>query len=148
MYNPLTYAFWVINMGNVSFSTQNHCFPWVLASWLSSIHLLEMNFFLLSTPTCHTSKVAFLNVDYRYELHFWSYLKAKYWIKAQKLAKSDNIVQIITFCMFFSFYSKFCLVKTKNEVQICNLHSKMPLLMCDKWGYSTKKYSSPETLLH
>ena len=41
--------------------------------------------------------------------------------------------------MFFSFYSKFCLVKSKNEVHICNLHSKTQLLMYDKWGYSTNK---------
>ena len=68
--------------------------------------------------------------------------KAKYWIKAQKLAKSDNIEQMLTFCMFFSFYSKFCLVKSKNEVHICNLHSKTQLLMYDKWGKSTKKIIS------
>ena len=34
--------------------------------------------------------------------------------------------------MFFSFYSKFCLGRTKNEVHICNLHSKIQLLMYDK----------------
>ena len=50
----------------------------------------------------------------------------------------------MTFCMFFSFYSIFCLGRTKNEVHICNLHSETQLLMYDRWGYSTKKNSSPE----
>ena len=46
--------------------------------------------------------------------------------------------------MFFSFYSIFCLGSTKNEVHICNLHAKTQLLMYDKGGLSTKKFSSPE----
>ena len=54
----------------VFFSQKIWHFPSVLVSWLFSINLLEMKYFLLSTHTCHTSKVAFLNVDYRYELHF------------------------------------------------------------------------------
>ena len=67
-----------------------------------------------------------------------------YWVKAQKLAIFDIIAQTITFCMFSSFYSIFCLGSTKNEVHICNLHAKMQLLMYDKGGLSTKKFSSPE----
>ena len=50
------------------------CFHPVLASWLSSIHLLEMTIFLLTTPPCHTSKVASWHVDWGYEPHFWSSL--------------------------------------------------------------------------
>ena len=46
--------------------------------------------------------------------------------------------------MFFSFYSIFCLGSTKNEVHICNLHAKTQLLMYDKGGLSTKKFSTPE----
>ena len=46
--------------------------------------------------------------------------------------------------MFFSFYSIFCLGSTKNEGHICNLHAKTQLLMYDKGGLSTKKFSSPE----
>ena len=45
------------------------------------------------------------------------------------------------FCMFFSFYSKFCIGRTKNEVHICNLHSKTQLLMYDKGNeVLNKKY--------
>ena len=50
------------------------CFHPVLASWLSSIHLLEMKFFLRWTPPCHASKVVSWHVDWGYEPHFWSYL--------------------------------------------------------------------------
>ena len=50
------------------------CFHPVLASWLSSIHLLEMIIFLLTTPLCHTSKVASWHVDWGYEPNIWSYL--------------------------------------------------------------------------
>ena len=65
-------------------------------------------------------------------------------LKTQKQAKLDIIAQTITFCMFLSFYSIFCLGSTKNEVHICNLHAKMQLLMYDKGGLSTKKFSTPE----
>ena len=46
--------------------------------------------------------------------------------------------------MFFSFYSIFCLGSTKNEGHICNLHAKTQLLMYDKGGLLTKKFSTPE----
>ena len=46
--------------------------------------------------------------------------------------------------MFLSFYSIFCLGSTKNEGHICNLHAKTQLLMYDKGGLLTKKFSTPE----
>ena len=52
MNTPESCSFWVTDTGNISFSTQIHCFHQVLASWLSSISLLEMKIFLLTTPLC------------------------------------------------------------------------------------------------
>ena len=43
----------------------------------------------------------------------------------------------MTFCMFFSYYSKFC-CRTKKEVHICNLLSKTQLLMFDKGEGGTR----------
>ena len=71
LYNLLTYAFWVTDMGNISFYTQIYCLSWDLASWLSSIHLLGMKFFLLRTPLSYIiSCVMECRVECRYELHF------------------------------------------------------------------------------
>ena len=50
----------------------------------------------------------------------------------------------VKFRQFLGFYSIFCLGMTKNEVHICNLHAKTQLLMYDKGGLSTKKFSTPE----
>ena len=88
MNTPESCSFWVTDTGNISFSTQIHCFHQVLASWLSSISLLELKIFLLTTPPCHTSKVASWHVDCRYELHFWYYLSkilSKSWKTCEKL---------------------------------------------------------------
>ena len=88
MNTPESCSFWVTDTGNISFSTQIHCFHQVLASWLSSISLLELKIFLLTTPPCHTSKVASWHVDCRYELHFWYYLSkilSKSWKTCKKL---------------------------------------------------------------
>ena len=63
--------------------------------------------------------------------------------KLKNMQKVD-LYNIVRFCKFLGFYSRFCLGRTKHEVHICNLHSKTQLLMCDKCGYSTKKYSSPD----
>ena len=131
-------SFWVTDTGNINFSTQIHCFHQVLASWLSSriLHLPsgDENIFV-DYPPCHTSKVVLTC-----RLQIWtSFLILKYGIKAQKLAKFDNIAETMTFCMFFSFYSIFCLGRTKNEFHICNLHAKTQLLMYDKGGVVNKK---------
>ena len=88
MNTPESCSFWVTDTGNISFSTQIHCFHQVLASWLSSISLLELKIFLLTTPPCHTSKVASWHVDCRYDLHFWCYLGkilSKSWKTCKKL---------------------------------------------------------------
>ena len=70
--------------------------------------------------------------------------QAKYWVKAEKHAKSYGLSNNVKFRQFLGFYSIFCLGRTKNEVHICNLHAKTQLLMYDKGGLSTKKISSPE----
>ena len=88
MNTPESCSFWVTDTGNISFSTQIHCFHQVLASWLSSISLLELKIFLLTNPPCHTSKVASWHVDCRYDLHFWCYLGkilSKSWKTCKKL---------------------------------------------------------------
>ena len=62
---------------------------------------------------------------------------AKFWIKAEKHAKSHDLCNIVKVSQFWGFYSIFCLGRTNNEAHICHLHSKMQLLA--KGGYSTKK---------
>ena len=59
-------------------------------------------------------------------------------------AKSYGLSNNVKFRQFLGFYSIFCLGRTKNEVHICNLHAKTQLLMYDKGGLSTKKFSTPE----
>ena len=103
MNTPESCSFWVTDTGNISFSTQIHCFHQVLASWLSSISLLEMKFFLLTTPPCHTSKVASWHVDCRYELHFWSYL-------GKILSKSPKTGEIWHYCSNHHFLHVFKLL--------------------------------------
>ena len=59
MNTPESCSFWVTDTGNISFSTQIHCFHQVLASWLSSISLQLLA--LLTTTGfgcgchCHTA---------------------------------------------------------------------------------------------
>ena len=103
MNTPESCSFWVTDTGNISFSTQIHCFHQVLASWLSSISLLEMKIFLLTTPPCHTSKVASWHVDCRYELHFWSYL-------GKILSKSPKTGEIWHYCSNHNFLHVFQLL--------------------------------------
>ena len=91
MNTPESCSFWVTDTGNISFSTEIHCFNQVLASWLSSISLLEMKNFLLTTPPCCTSKVASRHVDCRYELNFCSYL-------GKILSKSPKTGKIWHYC--------------------------------------------------
>ena len=69
---------------------------------------------------------------------------AKFSVKAEKHWKSHDLWNIVKFGQFLGFYSIFCLGRTKNEVHICNLHAKTQLLMYDKGGLTTKKFSTPE----
>ena len=141
MNTPESCSFWVTDIGNISFSTQIQCFHQVLASWLSSISLLELKIFLLTTPPCHTSKVASWHVDCRYELHFWYYLSkilSKSWKTCEKLW-FEQLRQILP---VFGLYSIFCLGRTKNEVHIFNLYAKTQLLMYDKGGCQQKIFNS------
>ena len=64
--------------------------------------------------------------------------QAKLEVKAEKHAKS-YLYNIVRFCQFLGFYSIFCLGRTKNEVHISSLHSKMQLLMYGKGGVLNQK---------
>ena len=103
MNTPESCSFWVTDTGNISFYTQIHCFHQVLASWLSSISLLELKIFLFTTPPCHTSKVASWHVDCRYDLHFWSYL-------GKILSKSPKTGEIWHYCSNHNFSHVFQLL--------------------------------------
>ena len=69
---------------------------------------------------------------------------AKFSVKAEKHGKSHDLGNIVKYGQFLGFYSIFCLGWAKNEVHICNLHSKTQLLMYDKGEYSTKIISSQQ----
>ena len=60
----ICYAFWVPYEVYIKGFSKFCCFPPVLFSRLSSIHLLKMEIFLLSTFLCHMSKVASWHVDW------------------------------------------------------------------------------------
>ena len=129
MNTPESCSFWVTDTGNISFSTQIHCFHQVLASWLSSISLLELKIFLLTTPPCHTSKVASWHVDCRYELHFWSYL-------GKILSKSPKTGEIWHYCsnQCDQHYSM-----TKEALLMEPIWGLFKIFMEQLWGLQAQK---------
>ena len=92
----ICYAFWVPYEVYIKDFSKFHCFPPVLSSWWSSIHLLELKIQMWKIPPCHTSKVASWHVHSGYELHLWSYL-SKIWLK---VSKTCDISCFLQYCQF------------------------------------------------
>ena len=96
----ICYAFWVPYEVYIKDFSKFHCFPPVLSSWWSSIHLLELKIQMWRIPPCHTSKVASWHVHSGYDLHLWSYL-SKIWLK---VSKTCNISCFLQYCQFLTLF--------------------------------------------
>ena len=83
----ICYAFWFPYVVYIKDFSKFHCFPPVLSSWWSSIHLLELKIQMWRIPPCHTSKVASWHVHWRYELHLLPSL-SKIWLIDSKSGKN------------------------------------------------------------
>ena len=104
----ICYAFWVPYEVYIKDFSKFHCFPPVLSSWWSSIHLLELKIQMWRIPPCHTSKVASWHVDYWYELHLWSSL-SKIWLKVSKTGENSCYLQYCPFLPLFETLSQILL---------------------------------------
>ena len=89
----ICYAFWVPYEVYIKDFSKFHCFPPVLSSWWSSIHLLELKIQMWRIPPCHTSKVASWHVHWRYELHLFPSISKIVKPKSKSKSKSKVISQ-------------------------------------------------------
>ena len=96
----ICYALWVPYEVYIKDFSKFHCFPPVLSSCWSSIHLLELKIQMWRISPCHTSKVVSWHVHSGYELHLWSYL-SKIWLK---VSKTCHISCFLQYCRFLPLF--------------------------------------------